>query len=82
MSEMLKTNTTLTSLYLGGKDDGKKRKRRKESNSNWLTANDIGVEGAKSLSEMLQLNTTLVLLDLWSKEEIIGERKTKVRCDG
>ena len=30
MSEMLKTNKTLTSLNLCGEEEGKKRKRKKE----------------------------------------------------
>ena len=38
-----------------------------------MTANDIGAEGAKALSEMLQLNTTLLLLDLWSEDEVNRE---------
>ena len=29
-----------------------------------MTENDIGVEGAKSLSEMMKVNTTLKVLDL------------------
>ena len=75
---MLKTNTTLTSLYLGGEEEKKKRKgRRKERILNWLTANDIGAEGAKALSEMLQQNTTLLLLDLWSKDEVNREWEEK-----
>ena len=34
-----------------------------------MTGNDIGVEGAKSMSEMLKTNTTLTSLDLSCQEE-------------
>ena len=34
-----------------------------------MTDNKIGVEGAKSLSEMLKVNTTLKELNLESEEE-------------
>ena len=39
-----------------------------------MTGNDIGDEGAKALSEMLKVNTTLTSLDLSGEEE---ERKRK-----
>ena len=35
-----------------------------------MTDNDVGDEGAKALSEMLKLNTTLVSMDLSCGEEI------------
>ena len=34
-----------------------------------MTDNKIGDEGAKSMSEMMKVNTTLTSLDLWSEEE-------------
>ena len=34
-----------------------------------MTGNWIGVEGAKSMSEMLKMNNTLTSLNLWSEEE-------------
>ena len=34
-----------------------------------MTDNKIGAEGAKSLSEMMKVNTTLTSLDLSSEEE-------------
>ena len=34
-----------------------------------MTDNVIGVEGAKSMSEMLKTSTTLISLDLRCKEE-------------
>ena len=38
-----------------------------------MTENDIGDEGAKALSEMMKVNTTLTSLDLSS--EIIQKKK-------
>ena len=35
-----------------------------------MIGNDIGVEGAKAVSEMLRVNTTLKELRIWSKEKI------------
>ena len=34
-----------------------------------MTGNNIGVEGAKSLSEMVKMNTTLTSLNLGGDEE-------------
>ena len=34
-----------------------------------MTGNDIGDEGAKAMSEMLKVNSTLTSLNLWSEEE-------------
>ena len=34
-----------------------------------MTGNEIGVEGAKTMSEMLKVNTTLTTLDLGGEEE-------------
>ena len=34
-----------------------------------MTENDIGAEGAKAMSEMLKVNTTLATLDLEREEE-------------
>ncbi len=34
-----------------------------------MTGNGIGVEGAKTMSEMLKVNTTLIALNLGSEEE-------------
>ena len=68
MSEMLKTNTTLTSLNLWSEEEGRKR-MRKERNDGQLIANEIGDEGAKSMSEMLKPNNTLTSLILGCEEE-------------
>ena len=42
-----------------------------------MTGNLIGVEGAKIISKMLKVNTTLTSLDLESGEEEIKKRKNK-----
>ena len=42
-----------------------------------MTGNGLGVEGAKSMSEMLKVNTTLTSLNLTSEEE----RKQRERKD-
>ena len=34
-----------------------------------MTGNDIEDEGAKSMSEMLKVNSALTTLNLWSEEE-------------
>ena len=34
-----------------------------------MTGNGIGVEGAKAMSEMVKVNSTLTTLDLWGEEE-------------
>ena len=34
-----------------------------------MTVNNIGDEGAKSLSEMLKSNTSLTSLNMWSEQE-------------
>ena len=40
-----------------------------------MTGNEIGVEGAKAMSEMMKANTTLTSLDLRSEEN----KKKKVK---
>ena len=42
-----------------------KSKKKEE----WMTENDIGGEGAKSMSEMLKVNKTLTTLNLSCEEE-------------
>ena len=34
-----------------------------------MTGNGIGVEGAKAMSEMVKVNSTLTSLNLWGEEE-------------
>ena len=74
LSEALKSNTTLTKLYLGCED--KRNNTQMASINNPLfsiliksTANMIGGMGATSMSEALKSNTTLIAFDL------IGEDK-------
>ena len=44
-----------------------------------MTGNWIGVEGAKAMSEMLKVNTTLTSLDLGGEEERKEKRERKER---
>ena len=69
MSESLKSNTTLTELYLGRDDKRKKTQMTSINNSLFpfiftSTGNDIEDAGIKALSEALESNTTLTALDL------------------
>ena len=53
------------------------RKERKEKKEERITGNGIGVEGAKSMSEMLKVNTTLTTLNLGGEEEEIKEKRKR-----
>ena len=73
LSEALKSNTTLTALYLGGED---KRKAQKTPINNSLfsslftsTDNGIGFTGATLLSEALKSNTALTDVYLSCEDE-------------
>ena len=66
MSKVLKVNTALTALGLGGE---KERKEEKVKENERMTGNGIGDEGAKSMSEMLKVHTTFIWLCLLSGEE-------------
>ena len=55
---------------------GKIKKKAKEE---WMTGNEIGVEGAKSMSEMLKVNTTLKSLKLSGEERRKKEKRNKKR---
>ena len=44
-----------------------------------MTVNEIRNEGAKTLSEMLKVNTTLASLDLWREEERVGVGGRKMK---
>ena len=80
LSEALKSNTTLTELYLSSEDKRKKTHKRHPStiHSSFLfisTGNSIGDAGATSLSESLKTNTTLTALNLSCEDK----RKTQKR---
>ena len=69
LSEALKSNTTLTELYLNGEDKRKAHKRQTSTTHSFSfiitsTGNKIGDRGATSLSESLKSNTTLTALNL------------------
>ena len=82
LSDALKVNTTLTSLEISsmktrtfsGKQKGSKRKI-----TGWSTGgifgSGIGAEGAKAMSEMLRVNTTLTSLNLNSEDEHGGGKR-------
>ena len=83
ISESLKINTSLTQLELGGDEDlyemkGRKKERRKEQRNKKEIDNDIGDEGAKSISKSLKINSSLTELDLYSDEK---KRNSKEKED-
>ena len=43
------------------------KRRKKKKSDDWLTDNGVGAEGAKALSEMLKVNTTLTSLNIRSE---------------
>ena len=60
-------NTTLTVLGLNSEDDALKWRLNV---TKLRTANNIGDEGAKNISESLMINTTLTQLNLWGDDKI------------
>ena len=82
ISESLKINTTLTELNLScdeirNKNEEQKRKKKWRINKKkWWTANQIGAEGASSISESLKINTTLTTLNL-SSDEMKKQKKNE-----
>ena len=46
-----------------------------------MTGNEIGDEGAKTMCEMLKVNTTLTSLNLGSEEERNARRERKRRMN-
>ncbi len=71
ISEVLKNNSVLTKLDLNGKLKGKRlnRKRKGKQKMEW-TGNEIGAEGTKAISELLESNSVLSELNLGSEKEI------------
>ena len=72
MSEALKSNTTLTALYLWSEDKRHARHPSTIHSFSFLfttTGNKIGDIGATSLSDALKSNTTLTALYLWSEDK-------------
>ena len=74
LSDALKSNTTLTKLYLGGED--KRNSTQMASVNKPLfpilikpTGNKIGERGATSLGDALKSNTTLTELDLRGEDK-------------
>ena len=83
ISELLKTNTTLTKLNLTS-DKNIIYFIYKEWNDMICTANNIGESGARMISESLKTNTTLTELNLSSDEigKILVRQKENGRGNG
>ena len=73
ISEMLKTNSTLTTLNLISEDNRINEEEWLKQNEK--TDNKIGDEGAKAMSEMVKVNTTLRSLNLRGEKEQIKEKR-------
>ena len=54
----------------------KKREERDNEMKKWID-NQIGSEGAKTISESLKINTSLTFLDLRSEEKIRNEKERR-----
>ena len=73
ISEALKSNSTLTTLYLGGDENWRNEmncmtwQREKKGKIIW-TDNNIGESGARMISEALKSNRTLIELHLEGDE--------------
>ena len=74
LGDALKTNTTLTELWLDGKQQDHKETQQESKASttargvNWA-GNWITVEGARALGDALKTNTTLAVLGLWCEQQ-------------
>ena len=79
ISESLKINTSLTSLYLWSDEKIRKCKREKKRkwNDKWI-GNQIRSEGAKAISESLKINTSLTELNLGGDEKIWNEKRERL----
>ena len=82
IGEILKTNTSLTSLDLEGETTEKTREKEKrhkhdqiKSPHTTIKVNDIGVEGAQSIVEALKTNASLTSLNI--RGEIIEKTREK-----
>ena len=67
ISEVLKKNTTLTSLNVFCNGKRKTNEKERARDNGYVVDNEIGDEGAKSMSEMLKTNTTLKTLNMQCK---------------
>ena len=56
-----------------------KKQREQEKEKNYLAGNNIRDEGAKAMSEMLKVNTTLTSLDLSGEGKKGGKTENKKR---
>ena len=77
LGDALKTNTTLTQLWLGSEQQDRKETQQENKASTtwhveWLADNGIGVEGARGLVDALKTNTTLTELSLGGEQQDQG----------
>ena len=76
MSDILKVNTTLRELDLGGEERKEEMFRERKRKKERMTDNKIGAEGATALSEMLKVNTALT--EIYLRCEYEKEEKKKI----
>ncbi len=75
ISEVLKSNSTLTKLDLMGEGEYKQWKKIKKTKKH--TGNKIGEEGARMINEVLKSNSTLKSLDLSCEGEYEKMKENK-----
>ena len=66
LTEVLKGDITLKEFSLRSEEERIEKKKKKKEER--MTGNEIGVEGAKAMSEMLKVNSTLTTLNLECEE--------------
>ena len=74
--EALKVNTSITELKMKSEEEIKTETFKRSKQLNGLKGNEIGDEGARALSEMLQVNTILTSVNLsGEKDKKKGKRE-------
>lgn len=81
LCEALKANTTLTTLIFECVQQWQNDKNHEGEYLKTLmdmakTANNVGVEGGKALSEVLKVNTTMTALKLDGEQQLYDIRKS------
>ena len=74
---LLEKHTEITDLDLQSTICRIYKVGKRERKDGWMAGNKIGVEGAKTLSEMIKVNTTFTSLNLESEEERERERERR-----
>jgi len=77
MSEALKFNSSLTNLNLSGDEIERIESKWVENETIEWIVNNIGVEGAKALSEALKYNYSIRRLHLGSDQTIVNHETKK-----